>query len=276
VEQPLHLLAQSHYENFPVGSYLLPRQIRGPIRLIYAFARVADDLADEGDETKETRLLRLNQWEWELRSAIAGGDGSSFFRELAKAISLHSVPASLFSDLIEAFRMDARGTTYDTFERVEFYCRHSANPVGRILLHLFDSATEELCRYSDAICTALQLTNFWQDLSVDIERKRVYIPREDLERFGLTLDDLRHKAGTGAISPLLRFQVDRTRKFFDEGMPLLRLIDKRFALELRLTVNGGMRILDKIAAQNYDTLRRRPSLSAFDRVVLFVRSFLVR
>ncbi len=276
MEQPLHLLAQSHYENFPVGSFLLPRELRRPIRLVYAFARVADDLADEGGDSEQTRLLKLDQWEDELTNALAGENQSNFFQELAQVISSCSIPSSLFTELIEAFRMDARGTTYDTFEEVLFYCRHSANPVGRILLHLFHSATEELCSYSDAICTALQLTNFWQDLSVDIERNRVYIPNEDLERFGLTLEDLRRNAGTGKLPSLLKYQVDRTRKLFLEGMPLLGLIDKRFALELRLTVHGGMRILEKIAAQNYDTLRRRPSLSNVDRVLLFGRSLLTR
>ena len=274
--EPLHLLAQTHYENFPVGSFLLPREYRKPIRMIYAFARVADDLADEGDRPKESRLKDLDQWEGELKRALAGGKGGDFFRELTGVVSRYSIPPSLFSDLIEAFRMDARGTTYDTFEAVKFYCRHSANPIGRILLHLFNCAAEELCIYSDAICTALQLTNFWQDLSVDIERNRVYIPREDFERFGLTPEDLRRGAGTDRIRALLRFQVDRTKEYFLDGMPLLRSIDKRFAFELRLTVNGGMRILKKVEAQNYDTLHERPSLSNYDRALLFARSLLIR
>jgi len=276
VEQKLDLLAKSHYENFPVGSFLLPRELRRPIRLVYAFARVADDLADEGDDSEQTRLLKLDQWEGELQKAISGEKGSAFFAELAHVISSYAIPPSLFFDLIEAFRMDARGTAYETFEDVRFYCRHSANPVGRILLHLFNSPTAELCSYSDDICTALQLTNFWQDLSIDIERNRVYIPSEDFVRFGLLPGELRRNAGTGKLTQLLKYQVDRTRQIFLEGMPLLRLIDERFALELRMTVNGGMKILEKIAAQDYDTLRRRPSLSTFDRVHLLVRSLLTR
>jgi len=276
VEQKLNSLAQSHYENFPVGSFLLPRELRRPIRLIYAFARVADDLADEGADAEETRLRKLDEWEGELNGALGGGGGSSFFTELAQVITSNSIPSSLFSDLIEAFRMDARGATYETFDMVEFYCRHSANPIGRILLHLLGSAKRELFVYSDAICTALQLTNFWQDLSVDIERNRVYIPSEDLARFGLTLEDLRQNAGTGKLPHLLKYQVDRTRNFFLKGMPLLRLIDRRFALELRMTVNGGLKILEKIEAQNYDILRRRPSISTLDRALLLGRSLLIR
>lgn len=276
VAELLYLLAQTHYENFPVGSFLLPREFRRPIRLVYAFARVADDLADEGEQSEQSRLKNLDLWEGELKRALTGEKGSDFFRELAGVIARYSIPPLLFSELIEAFRMDARGTTYDTFEAVKFYCRHSANPVGRILLHLFDSATEELCSYSDAICTALQLTNFWQDLSVDIKRNRVYIPLEDFERFDLTLEDLRCGAGTGRIRPLLKFQVERTNQFFLDGMPLLRWVDKRFAFELRLTVYGGLRILKKVAAQNYDTLHQRPTLSNYDRALLFARSLLIR
>ena len=276
VDQRLDTLAQSHYENFPVGSFLLPRDLRRPIRLVYAFARAADDMADEGNDPMEARLAKLDAWEAGLKHAMGGNRESSFFFELSGIIASHSIPPSLFFDLVEAFRMDARGRVYQTFKDVEFYCRHSANPVGRILLHLFGSPTDELCVYSDAICTALQLTNFWQDLSVDIDRNRVYIPQEDLERFGLTREDLRRKDGTGSLVPLLKYQVDRTRHFFLEGMPLLHLIDRRFALELRLTVNGGLQILRKIEAQQYDTLRRRPVLSAVDRAFLFGRSLVAR
>ena len=249
----LQSLAETHYENFPVGSFLLPKEFREPIRLVYAFARVADDIADEGNDSKETRLQRLDEWEGEFRRMLAGDTRISFFQELEETANKYEIPSSLFFELIEAFRMDAGGRDYSTFEDLLFYCRHSANPVGRILLHIFNCANDETGKFSDTICTALQLTNFWQDLSIDIKRNRVYIPHEDFERFGLTADDLKSDVGTDAIRPLLKFQVERTKKLFLGGRPLFRLIDKRFALELRLTYQGGMRILEKVEHLGYDS-----------------------
>ena len=269
-------LAETHYENFPVGSFLLPKEFREPIRLVYAFARVADDIADEGNDSKETRLQRLDEWEGEFRRALAGDTRISFFQELEETANKYAIPPSLFFDLIEAFRMDAGGRDYSTFEDLLFYCRHSANPVGRILLHIFNCANDETGKFSDTICTALQLTNFWQDLSIDIKRNRVYIPHEDFERFGLTADDLKSDVGTDAIRPLLKFQVERTKKLFLGGRPLFRLIDKRFAVELRLTYHGGMRILEKVEHLGYDTLHHRPVLSRFDWALIVIRSLLVR
>ena len=271
----LQSLAETHYENFPVGSFLLPKEFREPIRLVYAFARVADDIADEGNDSKETRLQRLDEWEGEFRRMLAGDTRISFFQELEETANKYAIPPSLFFDLIEAFRMDAGGRDYSTFEDLLFYCRHSANPVGRILLHILNCANDETGKFSDTICTALQLTNFWQDLSIDIKRNRVYIPHEDFDRFGLTADDLKG-GGTDAVRPLLKFQVERTKKLFLGGRPLFRLIDKRFALELRLTYHGGMRILEKVEHLDYDTLHHRPVLSRFDWALIVIRSLLVR
>jgi phytoene synthase len=276
VAAPLFLLAETHYENFPVGSFFLSKEFRAPIRLVYAFARVADDIADEGNDSKEARLQRLDDWEGEFKKALAGEIGIPFFQELAETVVKYAIPPSLFFDLIAAFRMDASGRDYSTFEDLLFYCRHSANPVGRILLHIFKCANDETCRLSDSICTALQLANFWQDLSIDIKRNRVYIPREDFERFGPTADDLRSGRGTDAIQPLLKYQVERTKKLFLAGRPLFRLIDKRFALELRLTYHGGMRILEKVEHLGYDTLYHRPVLSRFDWALIVIRSLLTR
>jgi squalene synthase HpnC len=276
VAKSLQSLAETHYENFPVGSFLLPKEFREPIRLVYAFARVADDIADEGNDSKETRLQRLDEWEGEFRRMLAGDTRISFFQELEETANKYEIPSSLFFELIEAFRMDAGGRDYSTFEDLLFYCRHSANPVGRILLHILNCANDETGKFSDTICTALQLTNFWQDLSIDIKRNRVYIPHEDFERFGLTADDLKSDVGTDAIRPLLKFQVERTKKLFLGGRPLFRLIDKRFALELRLTYHGGMRMLEKVEHLAYDTLHHRPVLSRFDWALIVIRSLLVR
>lgn len=276
MEKPLSLLADSHYENFPVGSFLLPGELRSPIRLVYAFARVADDIADEGSDPKETRLQKLDEWEGEFRKAVAGNSDTAFFQELCAVIVRYAIPTSLFFDLITAFRMDASGNDYKTFEDLLLYCRHSANPVGRILLHIFRCVNDETQKLSDSICTALQLANFWQDLSVDIKRNRVYIPREDLERFGLRADDLRNGGGNNAIRALMHFQVERTEKIFLDGRSLFRSIDKRFALELRLTYYGGVRITEKVERLGGNILHQRPVLSRYDWVVIALRSLLTR
>ncbi|MGA9406377.1 MAG: squalene synthase HpnC [Bacteroidota bacterium] len=274
--KPLQLLAETHYENFPVASFILSKEFKGPIRLVYAFARVADDIADEGKDSKETRLQRLSEWEGEFVKALAGEISIPFFQELAETVVKYSIPQSLFFDLIAAFQMDCIGREYNTFEDLLFYCRHSANPVGRILLHIFSCANDKTCSLSDAICTSLQLTNFWQDLSIDIKRNRVYIPREDFERFGLTAGDLRSGSGTDNVRLLLKFQVERTKKLFLDGKSLFGLIDKRFAFDLRLTYHGGVRILEKIESDDYSVLHHRPALSKYDWALIGIRSFIAR
>lgn len=276
VAESLLSLARTHYENFPVGSIFLTKELRKPIQLVYAFARVADDIADEGDASKETRLTLLDEWENQLKRGLAGGKSDNFFKELADMIPKYAVPPSLLSDLIVAFRMDARGTEYDTFDDLEFYCKHSANPIGRIVLHILGCANDSNCKLSDAICTALQLTNFWQDLSVDIQRNRHYIPNEDCRRFGVTNEDLRADGGTGKVRQLLKYQVERTKKLFLEGKPLIQSINKNFAFELKMTLYGGMRVLEKIEIMQYETRRRRPTLSKLDWAAIALRSLTTR
>jgi squalene synthase HpnC len=276
VAESLQSLARTHYENFPVGSFLLSKELRKPIHLVYAFARVADDIADEGDASKETRLTLLDEWENQLKRALAAEKSDNFFRELADMVAEYGIPPSLLSDLIAAFRMDVCGTEYDTFDDLKFYCQHSANPIGRILLHIVGCADEANCRLSDAVCTALQLTNFWQDLGIDIKRNRDYIPNEDFRRFGVTKEDLRLNGVEGKVRPLLKYQVDRTKEFFLEGKALLHSINKKFAFELKLTHCGGMRMLEKIELMQYDTLHRRPALSKFDWAVILTRSLRTR
>ena len=197
-----------------------------------------------------------------------------FFVELGEAIKAFTIPPLLLSDLMTAYRMDARGTEYRTFDDLLVYCRHSANPVGRILLHIFGCISEEAFHQSDAICTALQLTNFWQDLSIDIKRNRVYIPSADFLKFGLTAENIRR--GTGHVRPLLEFEVRRTKELFNDGKPLLRSVDRRFSFELRLTYHGGMRILEKVESFGDAIISRRPSLSKYDWALVFARSILNR
>lgn len=263
----LSLLASEHYENFPVGSFFLPSSLRRPIHLIYAFARVADDIADEGNLPEATRIQQLDVWESSLLRAIAGENVDPFFNELAGVISHHSLTTVYFRDLITAFRMDARSTRYRTFEDLLFYCRHSANPVGRLLFELFGGVTEESLAASDALCTALQLTNFWQDLSVDTQRERFYIPMEDLERFGCE-----HMQSGPELRSLMEFQVRRTRKIFEAGRALIALTPRRLRFETALTWHGGMRILEKIEALNFNSMQRRPALSLGDKIIVFTRA----
>jgi squalene synthase HpnC len=263
----LTLLASEHYENFPVGSFFLPSRLRRPIHLIYAFARVADDIADEGNLPEATRIQLLDAWESSLLRAIAGESVDPFFSELAGAVSRHALTPGHFCDLIAAFRMDARSTRYRTFGDLLIYCRHSANPIGRLLLELFGGATEDSLAASDALCTALQLTNFWQDLSVDTQRERLYIPMEDLERFGCVgLQSGQH------LRRLVEFQVRRTREIFRTGRALIALAPRALRIEAALTWHGGMRILEKIESQNYDCMRQRPALSLGDKIFIFARA----
>jgi squalene synthase HpnC len=263
----LSSLASDHYENFPVGSFFLPARLRGPIHLIYAFARVADDIADEGNLPEAARIQQLDMRESSLLRAIAGESVDPFFNELAGVISHHALTPGHFRDLITAFRMDARSTRYRTFEDLLFYCRHSANPIGRLLLELFGGATEESFAASDALCTALQLTNFWQDISVDTQRERLYIPMEDLERFGCA-----HMQSGPELRSLVEFQVRRTRKIFEAGRALIALAPRTLRFETALTWHGGMRILEKIETLNYDSMQQRPALSLGDKFLVFARA----
>ncbi len=279
MEHDLEILATTHYENFPVASVFIPKRYRKALRLIYAFARVADDFADEGNAGVEERLERLDKWETALHDALTGTAVNVFFQSLAEVIRNFEIPVKLFDDLLTAFRMDARGLHCATFDDLAFYCRHSANPVGRIVLHLFGSAGGQNCLWADDICTALQLTNFWQDISVDIQKKRVYIPDEDFERFGCSRKS--SEAGLSGITEqqcrlLMEFEVERTRQLFTKGSPLLQSVDAKLSFQLKLTWYGGMRVLEKIEQRHGVTFYRRPALNLFDTALIFTRSLLHR
>ncbi|MEW5797909.1 MAG: squalene synthase HpnC [Bacteroidota bacterium] len=267
-------LARKHYENFPVGSWLLPRKFREPIHLIYAFARVADDIADEGSLGEQERIQRINEWEQMLLQSVKNEASDVFFRNLAETIRQFNLPTRYFQDLLVAFRRDASNPTYSTFNEVLEYCRYSANPIGRLLLKLFSCSTVENEQYSDKICTALQLTNFWQDISVDTRRNRFYIPASDLQQFGLTFVDCTRKEKQNEFRQLMKFEVERTRALFKDGKPLLSKINGEFRKELHFIYLGGTTILKKIERANYETRHYRPVLSPFDMVSLAMKSLL--
>jgi phytoene synthase len=263
-----------HYENFPVASFLLPAPLRRPVEAIYRFARSADDIADEGHAAPEIRLGKLGVYQGQL-AAIAAGETpvEPLFRELAVVIREHRLPISLFYDLIDAFCQDVTKKRYASYAEVLDYCRRSANPIGRLLLHLFKRTAERELRQSDAICSALQLINFWQDIDVDFTHDdRVYLPQDEMARFGVTQLHLLEKACDPSWMALMRFQVERTRELMLSGAPLGKALPGRIGMEIRATVAGGLRILEKIEKAGYDVFRRRPVLKALDWPLVLARA----
>ncbi len=251
----------NHYENFPVASFLLPARLRPAVRAIYAFARTADDIADEGDAPAEQRLAALSAYQHELDRLEAGqGTDSALFDSLGKTITSCHLPVRPLRDLLSAFAQDVTTTRYASFDELIDYCRRSANPVGNLMLHLYQAADADNLRDSDAICSALQLINFWQDVAIDWKKGRVYIPLEDLRRFGVTETDLTQAASGDAWRRLMHFQVERARTLLLSGAPLALRLPGRIGWELRLVVQGGLRILERIEAVDYDVFRRRPEL----------------
>lgn len=257
-----------HYENFPVASLLLPRHLREPIAAIYAFARSADDFADEGDLTANERLTLLRGYQRELE-AVAEDRPTTHpvFLRLRPVIARYTLPLPLFHDLLDAFTQDVTRNRYASYAELMDYCRRSANPVGRLLLYLFGAATEENLAHSDAICSALQLINHWQDVGIDSRKGqdgRIYLPVEDMVRFNVSENDILRRIVSADFSALMRFEVDRARSLMQEGAPLGRTLPGRIGLEIRTIIAGGLRILEKIEAVNYDVFNHRPQLQALD------------
>jgi phytoene synthase len=276
-------LARSHYENFPVGR-LVPREMQPHVHAVYAFARYADDLADEGYAgsakaqgatdvlTPEERLAALDDWERQLRSA-PGTPGLHFiFIALHETIRELDLPLSLFTDLLSAFKQDVVKRRYANFAEVLDYCRRSANPVGRLVLLLHGKRDEELHVLADHICTGLQLANFWQDVGVDLEKDRMYLPEDDRKQFGVSEDVLFARLASEKFRKLIKFQVERTQEIFNQGAPLTKKLRGLLRLEIRLTWLGGTTILRKIEALKYDTLNHRPKVGKVDFAVLFLKA----
>lgn len=262
-----------HYENFPVASVLLPRHLREPVEAIYVFARSADDIADEGDAGPEQRLEGLQRYRAALDEIAAGATPADpQFQRLATNIREYRLPVRLFHDLLDAFSQDVVKKRYADFPELLDYCRRSANPVGRLLLHLYGRATEENLHRSDAVCSALQLINFWQDIAVDWQKDRVYLPQASLRHFGVEESNIAGCEVTPAFRALLEYEVRRARAMMLEGAPLALALPGRIGLELRLVVQGGLRILEKIEAVGYDVFTRRPTLGKPDWIILAWRA----
>jgi len=267
-------LARQHYENFPVASRLLPTAVRPHIAAIYAFARIADDFADEGERLPEARIALLDDWQQRLHAAATGrvvqdgSDAAAIFTALGETIRARRLDVQLFSDLLSAFRQDVLVTRYETWDDVLDYCRRSANPVGRLVLAVSGYADTRLDAQSDAICTALQLTNFWQDVERDWSKGRLYVPLELVRSSGARESDLAARRITPAWRKALGEAAQRTRALFEAGRPLPNAVRGRLRWELRATWLGGVRILNRLEQGGFNVFRARPTLGWTDGVAI--------
>jgi squalene synthase HpnC len=264
-------LARRHYENFPVASLLMPKRLRRHVAALYAFARIADDFSDE-PEYEGVRRQRLLDWRRQLGDIGSKPPSHPAFLALGATLKELDLPKQPFDDLLSAFLQDTEKRRYATFDEVVDYCRRSANPVGRIVLMIHGRRDEELFRYSDAICTALQLANFWQDVSVDLKKDRIYIPEEDFKAHGYSEADLRMGVSNERFKSLMKLEVARARALFEQGRPLLERLDFPLSLEIRLTWLGGMQILKMIHRLDFDVIRTRPALTKCDWLPLAARA----
>jgi phytoene synthase len=266
-------MAVDHYENFPVASLLLPARFRDPVALVYRFAREADDFADEGNDPPETRLARLASYRSQLAAIRAGiTPADPLFGGIAGIVREHNLPLQLFADLLDAFSQDVVKTRYASFPEVLDYCRRSANPVGRLLLHLFGRATAENLVASDSVCSALQLVNFWQDVELDYAMGRIYLPQDEMQIYEVTERHIEERRCDAPWRALIGFQVARARAMLQAGAPLGRALPGRIGLEIRATMQGGLRILEKLERAEGDMFRQRPVLKWFDWPLLLARA----
>lgn len=266
-------LARTHYENFSVATWFLPEGVRQHFFNVYAYCRISDDLGDEvGDAQASLQLL--DQWEAELDACYSGAPRHPVFVALAETVRTCDIPKQPFSDLLKAFRQDQTVMRYRTFEDLLGYCRYSANPVGHLVLYVCGYRDAERQALSDFTCTALQLANFWQDVSVDYAKGRIYLPLEDLERHGVNEEELASTKNTPAFCEMMRFEVDRARDWFRQGLPLAAKVDRELAIDIELFSRGGQEILNAIARQGYAVLGRRPAISKSRKLALVARAAL--
>jgi squalene synthase HpnC len=264
-------LARSHYENFSVASWFLPQRLRQHFFNVYAYCRISDDLGDEvGDRAASLELL--DQWQAELDACYSGKPRHPVFVALADTVRRFDIPKQTFTDLLTAFRQDQTVTRYPTFDDLLGYCRNSANPVGRLVLYVCGYRDAERQQLSDFTCTALQLANFWQDVSVDYAKDRIYLPVEDMQRFGISEDELATQRNTPAFCDLMRFEVERAREWFQRGWPLAARVDRELGLDIELFSRGGQEVLRAIERQGYRVLGRRPAISKSRKLALVARA----
>lgn len=268
-------MSVNHYENFPVGSILMPKRLRRPTHAIYAFARTADDIADEGDADNETRLqgLQALRDELDLLAQNQSPKTELMQRLQREAIAPFSLPLQPFYDLLSAFSQDVVKKRYENFGELVDYARRSANPVGRLMLHLYGQTDERSLAQSDGICTALQLINFWQDVAIDWQKGRVYIPQDDLQKFGVSETQIAAGKADFAFQKLMAYECERAFKMLRAGSPLGRTLKGRIGFELRMIVLGGQTILQKLDGCKYDVFTQRPVLKPKDWLIMLKKAF---
>jgi squalene synthase HpnC len=264
-------LAKSHYENFSVATWFLPNHLKQHFYNVYSYCRISDDLGDEVGDAQQSLAL-LDQWEAELNACYAGTPRHPVFVALAQTIREFDIPQQTFADLLIAFRRDQTITRFPTFDDVLDYCQYSANPVGHLVLYLGGYRDAERQRLSDFTCTALQLANFWQDVNVDYEKNRIYIPLEDMQRFGVSESDIAERKATPQFLELMKFEVARAREWFQRGLPLIQKISPELALDIELFSRGGQEILNAIEKQNFNVLASRPAISKPRKLWLVIRA----
>jgi phytoene synthase len=266
-------MSVGHYENFPVASILMPKRLRKPVAAIYHFARAADDIADEGKIPNAERLRLLEELRTDLkRIAFHEAPLSPVTENLATQIEQHNLPMQPLYDLLDAFKQDVEKKRYEDFEDLLEYCQRSANPVGNLLLHLYDEVTPINIAYSNSICTALQIINFCQDVAKDYAIGRIYLPMDEMASYGVTEEQIVRGISNDAWRNLMKFQVDRARNMMLSGKPLGTILTGRIGLEMRMIIAGGLRILDKLENVDYDMFRHRPVLKSFDWIIMLTKS----
>lgn len=266
-------LARSHYENFSVASWFLPSRLRQHFFNVYAYCRISDDLGDEVGNPAESLQL-LDEWQTELNACYDGQPRHPVFVALAETVRICEIPKHEFSDLLTAFRQDQVVSRYETFGDLLDYCQNSANPVGHLVLNVCGYHDAERQLLSDYTCTALQLANFWQDVSPDLTKGRIYLPLEDLRRFSVREQEIRDGQNTAAFCAMMKFEVERAREWFAQGLPLIAAVDRALATDIELFSRGGQEILNAIARQNYAVLGRRPAISKSRKLSLVARAAL--
>jgi squalene synthase HpnC len=266
-------LARTHYENFSVATWFLPKRLRQHFFNVYSYCRISDDLGDETGDC-DASLQLLDEWETELNACYEGSPRHPVFVALAGTVQQFQIPKQTFADLLTAFRQDQKVTRYQTFDDLLGYCRNSANPVGHLVLYLCGYSDEERQRLSDFTCTALQLANFWQDVTVDYEKGRIYLPLEDLDRFQVSEKDIAAGRNTPQFREMMRFEVQRAREWFDRGLPLVGKVSRELAIDLELFSRGGQEILNAIERQSFAVLGRRPEISKSRKLALVARAAL--
>jgi squalene synthase HpnC len=266
-------LARSHYENFSVATWFMPRRLRQHFCNVYAYCRISDDLGDETNDPAASLQL-LAEWEQELDACYAGHPRHPVFVALAETVRQFDIPQKPFADLLKAFRQDQTVIRYETFSDLLGYCENSANPVGRLVLYVCGYRDPERQALSDFTCTALQLANFWQDVTVDWQKGRMYLPVEDLQRWGVSEQEIAEAHNSPSFCQMMKFEVNRAREWFRQGLPLIKKVDSSLAVDIELFSRGGQEILNAIERQGFGVLGRRPVISKRRKLSLVLRAAL--